>query len=1011
MGEVYTATDTKLGRLVAIKLLSSSAAVDSDTRQRFLQEARSAAALNHPNIVTIHAVDQVDGQDFIVMELVEGETLRSRAKQGGMEFEQVVELGVQIADALAAAHAIGLIHRDIKPANIVVTKQGVAKVLDFGLAKQMSAAAGAAADSDATVANMTAPGLIIGTVAYMSPEQTRGEELDARSDIFSLGASLYEALTGKTPFAGESALETMHHVATLTPMPPSVIRPELPADLDLIVSRAMAKNRDDRYQSARDLADALRGLRVGGEYASGLTTAARPLAERGPNNLPSQVTSFIGRRRERTDVRRLFSSTRLVTLTGAGGTGKTRLAIQVASDMLVEFPDGAWLVELETLDDAHFVPQSVASVLGVQEEPGKPFAATLADSVGERGMLLVLDNCEHVAAAVASLGEVLLRSCPNLRILATSRESLGLGGETVWRVPTLSVPDIRTSAIKTKDGAGRYESVRLFVDRATATQPSFQFTDRNAPTIAQICHRLDGIPLAIELAAVRVKVLPVEKILTRLEDRFALLTGGSRTALPRQQTLRAAVDWSYELLSPQEKALLNRVSVFLGGFTLEAAEEVCATDGISSSEVLDLVSALVDKSLAVPEESDEETVRYRLLETIREYGSEKLRDAGEDSAMAERHGEFFLALAETAEPELRGPDQASWFNRLEREHDNLRLAIRGHVSRGSAERAQRLAGALWRFWWVRGFWDEGRRRSSDVLTMPGAVEAVASRAKALHGSAVLARGQGDYAAAKSLLDEALAIGRELGDKAAIGDALFELGNIANAQEDLTAARALYEESLTMRRELNDRPGTSFALHNLGVVAHAMGDSAGARVVYEEALALHRELGNVYAEAASLNGLGDVSLYQGDLAAAREFQVQSLEIQRRLGDKRGIAFSLRMLGRIAEKQGDFTASRKQLVESLELLKEMGDKEGLADSLEGMVSLAAATGDCERALKLAGATAALREAINVPLSQPDQEQLERAMQPAYCGLEPEDAARFRAAGRSMTLDQAVAEAMRG
>ena len=1002
MGEVYRARDTKLDRTVAIKLLPLSTTRDPEARRRLLHEARSAASLNHPNIVTIYSVDEADGRDFIVMEHVKGETLRVLSQEGGVEFAAWVEIGVQVADALAAAHALELVHRDIKPANILVTKQGVAKVLDFGLAKEIDIQA-----DDATAAQFTAPGVILGTIAYMSPEQARGEVLDARSDIFALGSTLYEVLTGRAAFTGESALETMHAIATKDATPPSVIRPEVPSDVDLILARAMAKDREERYRSSRDLADALRALRESADHVTATIMLPRQLAARGPSNLPSQLTSFIGRRRERAEVRRLFGSSRTVTLTGPGGSGKTRMAIQVAMDMLGEQPEGAWLVELESLHDPALVPQTVASVLGVQEEPGRPLLETLAQTIVAKEMLLVLDNCEHLAGAVAAAAEWLLRECPQLRVLATSREPLGLRGELVWRVPMLSVPDIRTTAVRTKDIVARFESVRLFVDRAVAAHPSFQLTDKNASAVAQICHRLDGIPLAIELAAVRVKALPVDKILSRLADRFQLLTGGSRTALPRQQTLRATVDWSYELLSPKERVLLNRVTVFAGGFTLEAAEGVCPNGEVKDSEVLDLVSALVDKSLVVPEETDE-MGRYRLLETIRDYGGEKLRDSGEARALAERHGNYFIEFAEAAEPELRGPDQALWLQRIEQEHDNVRLAIRACVGRGDSPGALRLAGALWRFWYVRGYWEEGRKRLSEVSAMPDAGARTAARAKALYGGAVLARIQGDFGAAESLLQESLRIASELGTLGAVADALFELGNVANHQEDLVTARGFYERALTLRRELNDRLGIALTSHGLGVVAYAMGDPVAARALYEEAIAIQRERGNLRAEAAGLNGLGDVALYQGDLAAAREFQNRSLAIQRELGDKSGIAFSLRLLGRIAVREGDIASARRLLAESLEIFKEVGDTGGVADTIEAMAELSAAAGDAERALRLAGAAAAYRETIHVPLAGPDREQLERSLAAARAKLGDGAAERIFSAGRALGLDQAVLEA---
>src|SRR6266850_7415 len=508
----------------------------------------------------------------------------------------------------------------------------------------------------------------------------------------------------------------------------------------------------------------------------------------------------------------------------------------------------------------------------------------------------------------------------------------------VWRVPMLSVPDIHTSAIRTKEVVARYEAVRLFVDRAGAADPSFQLTDKNSSAVAQICHRLDGIPLAIELAAARVTVLSIDQILARLENRFHLLTGGSRTALPRQQTLRAAVDWSYELLPPEERTLLNRLSVFAGGLDLEAAEQVCAGDGLKGSDVLDHISRLVDKSLLNPTEAPDGTARYGLLETIRAYGREKLKSANEDATLLSRHAAYYSKLAGTAEPELQGPKQAVWFERLERDHDDLRQAIRGMIERREAGAALRLTGSLWRFWWVRGNWEEGRGRLSAALALePPSARPSAERTKALHGAGVLAFGQGDFKAAEELFSASLGTGRELGDKEGIALSLFSLGNIANVHEDLAKARSLYEESLALRREVDDRQGMSHTLHNLGVVAQAQGDNASARALYEEALAVHQEIGNVYMQAASLNGLGEVAMQQGDLALARSCNERSLVIQRVLVDKRGIAFSLRGLGNVAVLQGDLGAAKSLLSEALEILSELGDREGLAAALESAAGL--------------------------------------------------------------------------
>ncbi|HEU4726083.1 MAG TPA: protein kinase [Candidatus Eisenbacteria bacterium] len=1002
MGDVYKALDTKLHRSVALKILPASATSDPTARRRLLEEARAAAALTHPHIVTIYSVDSADGADFIVMEHVEGKSLKERLSDGPLDVPELLRLGIEVADALAAAHAIGLIHRDIKPANILLTPQGAAKVLDFGIAKRMATAS--TETIGATATNITGAGMVVGTVAYMAPEQARGEPLDGRADLFSLGATLYEAATGRQAFEGANTLDIMIAVTTKEPPNASTVRPELPADIDVILARTLAKRRDDRYGTPRELADALRGLREGGDKLSSSMGALRVAPDTVPNNLPTPLTSFIGRSRERGEVRRLFVTARMVTILGPGGSGKTRLAVQVAKEVLGEFGDGVWLAELESLVDPSLVAAQVARAAGVQEEAGTPIAATLAAALGSKMVLLVLDNCEHVASAVAPLLATLLRAAPNVRVIATSREALGVPGEVIWRIPTLSVPDPRTSIIKSKEAAGRYEAVRLFVDRAQATQPSFQLTDKNAAAVAQICHRLDGIPLAIELAAVRVKVLPPEQILTRLQDRFALLTGGSRTALPRQQTLRATVDWSYELLAEQERKLLNRVSAFAGGFTLEAAESVCAWNGLESFDVLDLISPLIDKSLVVPNESGESS-RYTLLETIRDYASERLKEAGESETQADRHGFHFFKLVLQAEPELQGPEQAHWFERLDQEQDNVRRATRYYLQRGDAGSALLMAGAIWRFWWTRGMWEEGRAVLRESLALPGAAGPSVERAKALYASAVLARGQADFAAAAGYLDESLSIATSLGDKVGEGNARFEQGNLANNRGDLSTAASLYEMALAIRREIEDRRGVSLTLHNLAVVLQSQGKGEEAKRLYEEVLLLHRDLGNATMEAYTLNGLTDIALHQGDLDAAQRYLELGLAMQRQLGNKDGIGFSLRQLGEVATRRGDAGRAKAILAEAFDVFQSIGDSNGLIDIIDSVAGLAALQGQSERAFTLAGAGTAWREATSAPRTDPDMVDFQVALRPARTALGDSGAAAAEAKGRLLTPSAAI------
>jgi predicted ATPase/Tfp pilus assembly protein PilF len=657
--------------------------------------------------------------------------------------------------------------------------------------------------------------------------------------------------------------------------------------------------------------------------------SAEPRAQSGrtaAHNLPEPLTSFIGREKEIAAVRERLSHSRLLTLTGAGGTGKTRLALQVAGELVAEYPDGVWLVELASLADPALVPQEVARALEVREEPGRPLIETLLGALRPRELLLVLDNCEHLVDACAELAHTLLRASPGVRLLATSRQALGVPGESLFRVPSLSAPAPPPPPV---EQLTQYEAVRLFIDRAQLSQPSFAVTSANAPAVAEICHRLDGIPLAIELAAARVKLLSPEQIRTRLEDRFRLLTGGSRAVLPRHQTLQAALDWSYELLTAGEQALLRRLSVFVGGFSLEAAEAVCGGDEIDAYEVLDRLGQLVDKSLVQVDEPGSEG-RYRMAETVRQYGLVKLRAAGEEAALRERHRDWYLALAEQAEPELEGPRQAEWLARLEAEHDNLRAALAWCVGRSEAVAGARLGWALGRFWYVRGHWSEGREQLASLLALPGMARTV-ERDRALHWAVTLAIQQGDCPAAWALAEESLVIQRELGDQQGIAKSLGSLALAATHQGEYETARALYEEGLAIVRQLGDQQEIAEALSGLATVAHFQGENEAARGLYKECLAIQRQLGNKRKIAYSLNNLGTVAYVQGDYEAARALYKECLAIDREVSGQQAIYYSLLNLGSVAADQGDYEVARALYEESLAICRQLGDQQGIAVSL--------------------------------------------------------------------------------
>jgi non-specific serine/threonine protein kinase len=510
------------------------------------------------------------------------------------------------------------------------------------------------------------------------------EELAERAGVSVKGLSLLESGKRQTPY---------RHTVTLLATALGLSSAEA-ARLQAAVVRARTPVTAGAHTAGAD--DTATG-------ETGVQPLPAPPEPRG--NLPVQPTSFIGREREQADVLALLDRAPLVTLTGAGGCGKTRLALTVAGSLLPEYPDGVWLVELAALVDPILVPQTVARVLGLQEQPGRTPLEMLTSYLKHRRLLLVVDNCEHLVGACADLAATLLRSCPQLRLLATSREALEVAGEALYRAPSLSMPDL--AQLPSPDRLTQYEAVQLFLERAQARRADFTLTARNAQAVAQVCVRLDGMPLAIELAAARIGVLPVESIAARLDDRFRLLTGGPRTTLPRQQTLRATLDWSHDLLSRPEQALLRRLAVFAGGWTLEAAESVCAGDVVVEGEILDLLSALVNKSLVQAEGADSHH-RYWLLETLRQYTLERLEAMGEEAAVQDLHLAYFLALAEEAEPQLRGPAQGCWLDRLEVEHDNLRLALGWALERHAEDGGLRLAGALWGFWSYRGHLAEGQ---------------------------------------------------------------------------------------------------------------------------------------------------------------------------------------------------------------------------------------------------------------------------------------------------------------
>jgi predicted ATPase/class 3 adenylate cyclase len=666
-----------------------------------------------------------------------------------------------------------------------------------------------------------------------------------------------------------------------------------------------------------------------------------------PNNLPVQPTPLIGREQEVTAIGQLIQreEVRLVTLTGPGGVGKTRLGLQVAAELADRFADGVFFVNLAPLSDPTLVVPTIAQTLDIREAAGQPLQQSLVKSLQQKELLLLLDNFEQVVSAALQVAD-LLAACPKLKVVVTSRAVLHVRAEQEFAVSPLALPDpTRLPDLAT---LAHYEAVALFLARAQATKPDFHLTLANARAIAEICIRLDGLPLSIELAAARIKLLPPSALLARLGQRFTVLTSGARDVPARQQTLRNTIQWSHDLLEAAEQQLFRRLSVFTGGCALEAAEVVCGTGSDASASpaglVLDGVASLIDKSLLLQTEQESEEPRLIMLETIREYGLEALATSGEEEVIQHAHAAYYLTLAEVAEPKLTRAEKRRWFERLQREHENLRTALAWFAEHNEQEVVLRLGSALWRFWWMRGYHSEGRTLLEQALASSQGVVTTPVRAKALHAACALAVDQGDFEQAEVLCGESLALFRALDDPQGSAISLYILGIAASQRSDYAVARALFEEAVALSREVDDKDTIARSLFNLAPVFLYQGEYGRARALAEEAVMVSRE-GNdtTWSTAPSLFVLAMVMSFQGELMRAHAVLEESLALSKQEGYKEGIAYSLHLSGLVAFQQGDMISTRPQFEESLALFKELGDRRNVAHSLVALGALSFVQGD--------------------------------------------------------------------
>ena len=859
-GAVFRCTQTELNRVVAVKILTAN--LDRENRERFVREQQAMGRLTgHPNIVGVLQIGTTNtGRPYLVMPYYAQGSLETRVRHHGpLTVEETLRLGVKIAGALETAHRADILHRDVKPGNILFTDYGEPVLTDFGIARLAGGFE-------------TADGSIAGSPSFTAPEVLGGYPPSPASDVYGLGATLFAALTGHAAFERHSGEQLVAQFLRITTAPvPGLPDGGYGEDLSAIVESSMSHNPSERPSPAA-LGDSLRDIQSGrGLPVDEMAVSAAPIiepAEAQPESrespvadyrvvrrrstasnarggLPLQLTSFVGRRTELAETKSLLSKSRLVTLTGMGGVGKTRLALQAATGARRDFPDGVCLVELGELRDGALLPGVIAGALGLRPQ-GRPALKLLSEFLASKQLVLVLDNCEQIVDTAAQVAEALLQTCPKLRILATSREALGIGGEAALRVPPLTVPDPNREP--DMQGAPAYESVNLFVDRAATAVPGFALTEENVATVARICHHLDGLPLPIELAAARLRALSPEQILQRLTDRYALLTRGSRGAPHRQRALQSCIDWSYELCTQDEQQVWAQLSVFAGTFELDAAEYICSS--AQGLEMVDVLTSLVDKSVLIREEAGA-TVRFRLLETLRAYGRQKLAQPGNSATVHRRHRDWYRQLALNADAEWISPRQLDWIARLDRGQPNLREALDYCLADDEADSddAVSFAAAMQPFWVSHGQLSEGRYWLDRALSRSGSATTV--RAKALYRNCTMAEAQGDRVAASALVTQVQVLAAESDDSVVhmfveFIEGLHELygGNFPCACSHLEAAL----EKCIEQGDISTQMTVTLAL---GLAHERSGNAERAMECHERALEMTESLGDsVYRSYAS-----------------------------------------------------------------------------------------------------------------------------------------------------------------
>lgn len=933
-GIVYLAHDTELDRKIALKVLPPYAAGRPGYLDRLRSEARLLASVAHPNIATIHGLHTDYERPFLSLEFVEGGTLADRLQAGPLDLDAATRMAQQIALALEAAHARGVVHHDLKPANVMLTSTDMVKVVDFGLAGRSTESSREEGDGDAGVSRRDRS-TRTGTPGYMSPEQITGASVDRRADIWAFGCVFFECLTG-VAVSGSGSLEERLQRTLDGRLPWEALPPGVSPRVRAILDDCLAVRAEDRRGSIssvrQDLDEEL--LQRSLSELSWQSTAP-PLAC--PNNLPGVFDTFFGHRDALADVAARLRTVPLLTLVGAGGCGKTRLALETARRVAPECPGGAWFVDLAPVRVPEGVASETARALGIAASGSEDPLGSVISFVGDQRMLLILDNCEHLRDAVGEFCRQLIGSLANLRLLATSREALGVAGEVCVTVQPLNVGDARpdgTAATPPPEGPPS-EAAQLFLDRAASMAPGFDAATADPGAVSRICRRLEGNPLALELAAARVRVLSVEEIATRLADRFSLLDSASTRApastglepsADRHRSLYASIEWTHQLLSETEQAVFRRLALFQGGWTLDAAEAVCQGGALAAWDVLPAFVQLVEKSLVqrVENGTTRERSRYRLFETIREFALDRLRQAGEEDEVALRQAGYFLELAEESQRQINGSEQARWVARLDEETANMRQALALTLNDGrDPSIAMRIAAALGDYWQIRGAYREAAEVYEAALADPHSHEDTQVRARLLTwaGNIALARGQFDRS--RAFHEESVTTCERIGHQRGLGSSINSLGVLAWKSGDVAQARVCYERAARIWADVGESRLVGITLNNLGVLDMETGDYASARTHFENSLALQEELGNRHAVGVLRANIGLSAMHQGAYEDARSAFQNSLSVRRELGDRSGIAHCLNGLGGVLERQGDPAAAKPFFEESLAIYEEIGE----------------------------------------------------------------------------------------